>query len=107
MGITARSKAQRRRTLGGSRTVRRPRRWRSCTAAAAFAVATVGLGQATLATAGAQATEGGFNARGNILIADQFNNRIIEINRDQPRPSSRLAVRQRFVGCGSAFDCWS
>src|ERR1700730_7051366 len=38
-----------------------------------------GLG---VAAAPAAADEGGFNQPGNILIADQFNNRVIEINRD-------------------------
>jgi hypothetical protein len=35
-------------------------------------------------TAGAEEGDGGggFNARGNILIADQFNNRVVEINRN-------------------------
>jgi hypothetical protein len=46
-----------------------------------FAVGVVVLG--TLVTAApASAMSGGFNTPGNILIADQFNNRVIEINRE-------------------------
>ena len=31
----------------------------------------------------AQASGGGFNQPGNVLISDQFNNRVIEVNRDK------------------------
>jgi hypothetical protein len=58
------------------------RRWRL--AAASTAVALAGLGAAGLAgTASASAGHhqpGGFNTKGDILIADQFNNRVVEIN---------------------------
>ena len=54
--------------------------------AAAGAVALAGLGAASLTTAASAATGhpshsgGGFNRKGDILIADQFNNRVIEVN---------------------------
>jgi len=57
------------------------------------------------AAAGAAAEDGQFNARGNILIADQFNNRVIEVDResheivwrfgtgsDKPGPDSIVGV---------------
>ncbi|MDQ6878216.1 MAG: hypothetical protein M3082_11090 [Candidatus Dormibacteraeota bacterium] len=45
-----------------------------------FAVGVVLLG-ALVTAAPASASSGGFNSPGNILIADQFNNRVIEIDR--------------------------
>ena len=62
MGIAARGKAHSGRPVLGGGTVRRPDRWRSGAAALVFAAATVGVGQASLAPAGATADEGGFNS---------------------------------------------
>lgn len=58
-------------------------RWRLL--AAGVVVALAGLGATGLATAASAAMghpshPGGFNRKGDILIADQFNNRVIEIN---------------------------
>jgi hypothetical protein len=39
------------------------------------------VGSLTLAVATAKAQDGGFNEPGNILISDQFNNRVIEVSR--------------------------
>jgi hypothetical protein len=50
-----------------------------CRAPLAIALAAAGV---AAAPASAAANSGGFNQPGNILIADQFNNRAIEINRD-------------------------
>jgi outer membrane protein assembly factor BamB len=53
--------------------------------ASGTAVAVAGLGAVGVATAASASAghsdRGGFNARGDVLIADQFNNRVIEINR--------------------------
>jgi outer membrane protein assembly factor BamB len=51
-------------------------------AASGTAVALLGLGAVGLATAASASVHraGGFNAKGDILIADQFNNRVVEVN---------------------------
>src|SRR5580704_5049571 len=41
----------------------------------------VGMAPLASASAGHHSHPGGFNKKGDILIADQFNNRVIEINR--------------------------
>jgi hypothetical protein len=63
------------------------RRWRLIVAGAgALALLSVGVpgissaASASTATARHEAARGGFNTPGNILIADQFNNRVIEVN---------------------------
>jgi outer membrane protein assembly factor BamB len=65
--------------------VRRPRIRRRRLIAAISSLALIAAGGVTAATAVSasvrqQAMPAGFNAKGDILIADQFNNRIIEIN---------------------------
>jgi hypothetical protein len=60
------------------------RRWRlmvSSTAVGLLGLGAVGLAPAALASARHHVQAGGFNSKGDILIADQFNNRVIEINR--------------------------
>jgi hypothetical protein len=60
------------------------KRWRlaaSGTAITVLALSAVAMTAAASASARPQANPGGFNKPGNILIADQFNNRVIEINR--------------------------
>jgi len=68
-----------------SRTSKRTayRHWRLM--ASGTAIVLLGLGAATQATAASAAAHrhppaGGFNTKGDILIADQFNNRVIEVN---------------------------
>jgi hypothetical protein len=59
------------------------RRWRLVALGSAVALAglgAVGLAAAASASAGHHLTPGGFNTKGDILIADQFNNRVVEIN---------------------------
>ena len=77
------------------------RRWRlvSGAALAVLALSLAGLAGAGEASATGRAASSAltalspeFNRPGNILIADQFNNRVIEVDRDRPH---RLAVRQR------------
>jgi outer membrane protein assembly factor BamB len=67
-------------------TLRRCRRWRLVVPGAV--VALLALGGAGLTAPAASAAShhvsphGGFNTAGDILIADQFNNRVVEVNRD-------------------------
>ena len=51
------------------------------TAIALFSLGAVGLSTAASAVPRGQSHLAGFNTRGDILIADQFNNRVIEVNR--------------------------
>src|SRR5258708_31787574 len=67
----------------GSRRRRASVRWRLGAAVTAAALIS---GSAAAATAAASAAprpdrQLGFNQRGDVLIADQFNNRVIEVNR--------------------------
>ena len=58
-------------------------RWRpvaSGTAAVLLALGTAGLATVASAATGRPSHPGGFNHKGDILIADQFNNRVIEVN---------------------------
>jgi hypothetical protein len=57
-------------------------RWRLTALGLAAAALTAGSAAAAAApaTAAPQTHAGGFNTRGDILIADQFNNRVIEVN---------------------------
>jgi hypothetical protein len=60
------------------------RRWWLATSGTAVAVLALGAGGLALAASSAPrpgGSAGGFNKPGDILIADQFNNRVIEINR--------------------------
>ena len=59
------------------------RRWRLVALGSAVALAglgAVGLAAAASASAGHHATPGGFNTKGDILISDAFNNRVVEVN---------------------------
>ena len=69
-------------------TIIRPRRWGWRLMVPGAVVALLALGGAGLAAPAALAAShhaswhGGFNTPGDILIADQFNNRVVEVNRD-------------------------
>lgn len=70
--------------------------------ALAFATVAVGASASSvpvmLATVPAQASSGGFNSPGNLLISDQFNNRAIEVN-----PTTRSIVWS--FGTGDPTRC--
>jgi len=61
-------------TMGAGRIGARALMFAACAVSAAF-----------LWPAGAAAEAEGFNARGNILIADQYNNRVVEVDRESHR----------------------
>jgi hypothetical protein len=61
------------------------RRWRlmaSGTAVALLGLSTAGLATSASASVGHHSAPGGFNTKGDVLIADQFNNRVIEVDRE-------------------------
>ena len=61
-------------TMGAGRIGARALMFAACTVSAAF-----------FWPLGAAAQAEGFNARGNILIADQYNNRVVEVDRESHR----------------------
>jgi hypothetical protein len=86
------------------------RRWRLVALGSAVALAglgAVGLAATASASAGHHATSGGFNTKGDILIADQFNNRVVEVNSQHQvvwhfGNGSNVAGPQSIVGTNDA-----
>jgi hypothetical protein len=64
----------------GINVARRRGRRRLLTAAAVPVVALAGIGVAAVAAGAGGSAEAGFNQPGNVLIADQFNNRVVELD---------------------------